>query len=527
MKRWLLYFILLALFHSNISMAFDSPEHNLVGSTIPIRLPKVYGKNIFLAKDIYSYNAKQPVNIPYFFLPNETGKPTQKNSFTYGELNALAGDYFANFDEPVSLGKDLKTRTQRAIDYVYTLLYAPNIEKRLQPFMHKIREDSKLFAAKLKSTHQNDEYHFVITRDNEEAQLFKNEFGTLHYLLIEVFRYDHFHATAVLASEAVHNLAMQVAKKASGRKTGTFEVKGIKRTINVPYGVRGLTVAYEINAMGNHFLEDSFASGHAASPFQEMVKYDKPTFPFDAMLILFQHNEDNHFGVKLYSKAHPLGWVAYGDGQLFYKGDKKNLAYLEKALRLSVNQVYDAYAKGVIARVGHTKIAALEPNMVRAEGIKHEGNAPTIGPNGKGLRSHHRLDGTMDYAAPLFYANSIKHAVYARSNLRHTLNARGKADYHYHQLNPKNTLVALACTAHFSGQFKQTLTNIKRVMLAAKKYNIPLQSGFSIDTQIMKKIVSDDSNGVAPLVEATYVGHGQTISSANIVNALCNKWWWF
>jgi len=340
-----------------------------------------------------------------------------------------------------------------------------------------------------------------------------------------LFNYDHHHDTALLARQAVHNLAMQVAEQASEKQTGMFEVKGIKRNIEVPYGVQGLAVAYEIDAMGNHFLEDSFAAGHAANPRHQVTEYDKLAFPFNAMLMQFQHDEDNHFGVRLYSNAHPLGWNAYGDGKMFDEDNVKDLAYIEQALKLSVDQVYTAYTKGIVARVGHTKIADLEPNMLWAERIKHEGDTPSVGPNGKGLRSHYYPDGTIDYAAPLFYANTIRHTVYARNNLRQTETAR--TDYSYHQLKVTNTAVVWACASHFAGGFEPGLTSTKEIMLAAKTYGATREVASPVASNIVNKILSNDNKGIALLVKTTYLLHGQAISSTNIVDSLCDKWWWF
>ena len=521
--KYILFIFLITVVHSAI--AFESIEHDLLGSNIHIIIPNTsahdYSDNNFtLGKNTYKYRTNQPTNIFYFYLPNENGTPDLNNSLTYGEFNALAGDLYADPDEPVSLGKDLSERTQRAVDYVYTLLYSPNAIKTAIPLALKIRQDSELVARQLKDNITVNPNKLIMQKTKEESSLATKELGTVYLLHLMLFNFDHHHNTALFARRAVHNLAMQVDKKAHNKSSGSFLVEGIKHTIIVPYGINGLIIAYEINAMGNHFLEDSFAAGHAANLRYQVTQYDKLAFPFNSMLMQFQYDEDNKFGVKLHSNEHIKGWSAYGDGKLFDPGNKQSLKYIEEALQLSVEQVYKAYTKGIISPVGKTSISNLEPNMLLAEGIKTPGDMPSID-----VREHIYRNGTVDYAAPMFYANTINKTVYARDNLRQTESAR--RGYNYHPLNITNMAIVWACASHFAGGFKPGSAENKFTSLISQNM-INVSNKYELrNNDLVKHILDNHGKNISLLVKRVYLLNGQSFNPKNVVDNLCDRWWWF
>ncbi len=59
------------------------------------------------------------------------------------------------------------------------------------------------------------------------------------------------------------------------------------------------------------------------------------------------HDNDNKSGLRVVSKAHPEGWLTYGDGKLDIPENKSNLTYMLESVKLSKQDIVDAFNAGV------------------------------------------------------------------------------------------------------------------------------------------------------------------------------------
>jgi len=169
---------------------------------------------------------------------------------TYGQINGLAGDFFGS-REPICKGDTATERQQRFLS-AFSLLTSDKGKEVAEQLLEKLKKETDLVeAARRDGASVSDVYA------NLEDQSFVFDKITkilgspgLDYIELAKMNYDHFGANARLAYNAGHALALA---EASG---GTIEC---------------LEQAYAINAFADHFLEDSFASGHMRVPREALA----------------------------------------------------------------------------------------------------------------------------------------------------------------------------------------------------------------------------------------------------------------
>lgn len=284
---------------SRLNKEFDSAEHKSLGN---ITLPGL------------AENFKK-----FVFQPGGA-------ELTFGEIIALAGDYFGVEEEPIALGETDKERCKRFLDAYATLANCPS-EKVYNLTNEFVKEEE---AAKLAITQGLAE---TVGEDKVAAEETKialiNTDG--HYLTLLLHNLDHFNKYAHVAYETGYALAMDAAVEAS-KLTG-------------PEQQKQLEYAYTLYAFGCHFMTDLFAAGHMRAPRGELEDTFGPEV--GSTLTFFQHNEDGDRGLEVEAESINdktiARWTAFGDGHLFEKKSMENQARALAAVQLGVQEIYQAF----------------------------------------------------------------------------------------------------------------------------------------------------------------------------------------
>ena len=210
----------------NDGLGFEFAEHSWLGDALTLQWD-----------DGQSYVAKNK----QFTLSNGL-------QLTYGQINGLAGDFYATIN-PISDGKDLQDQRSRFLRAWYWLAE----DKTRTPF-----EAPKILSLLTKEVDMVQE---ALDKGQDPSTVYPNipdvtaglELLTLgrpaecpSYLILAKNNWDHFGADARVAYNACHSYALQVA--AGGN----------------------LQLAYAMNAFGDHFLQDSFAAGHMRTPRRKL-----------------------------------------------------------------------------------------------------------------------------------------------------------------------------------------------------------------------------------------------------------------
>lgn len=172
------------------------------------------------------------------------------NKLTYGQINALGGDFFATLD-PICLGATFEeqcSRFQKAYNTLghdeIAVVEARAIVENRQKELDAVKDA----AASGQST--SEAYKGLkspgMTRvlDKEDEDLTRITWGRTgpSYIRMAQLNLDHFGEEARTAYNAGHTMALKTA--AAG----------------------DLEIGYAMNAFADHFLGDSFASGHIRTP---------------------------------------------------------------------------------------------------------------------------------------------------------------------------------------------------------------------------------------------------------------------
>jgi hypothetical protein len=210
----------------SLAYGYDSPEHIIVGSNTNIIIPTTSTSDMVrMMPNTFQVEAKDPDYIPYFILPTSKGKDAFPNGISYGELNALSGDYFANPSDPISLGENQEDRILRAVDFTYKVLYSEKNITAMNSILSKLRVDTKKVGSSLRNAPFESTYKEIRLLNKEEGDVAEKALGFEQYYAIDIENYNHFHDTAIKASNALHILAMRVAKSAGEKQSGSFTVK--------------------------------------------------------------------------------------------------------------------------------------------------------------------------------------------------------------------------------------------------------------------------------------------------------------
>lgn len=293
---------------------------------------------------------------------NKKFKLSNGNELTFGQLIALSGDYFGT-QQPVSSGSSLIEQQKNFMSLVDTINRSPSSDKWADSFgvsanvipkvlntlaFEKSKIDDAIRIGKPTSKAYAETGFDLDVRSNKDTgggDTVSKSLASLvgidaielipygRYMELASFNWDHFGNDCWKAYYAGHTVAMMEAAKGN------------------------LEYAYILEAIACHFLTDSFSSGHIATPRKEL-HYGTGSIPpwsttIGDLLSKLMHDEGNRNGLTVannacYSKVPEINklcskWTAYGDTVFAEPKNKENLININKALQLSVNEVYQSY----------------------------------------------------------------------------------------------------------------------------------------------------------------------------------------
>jgi hypothetical protein len=187
---------------------------------------------------------------------SEADKTARMNPFklenglqvTYGQINGLAGDFFGTYD-PICDGSSAKEQQKRFRAAHDSLAKRPLDKFKAHQVLKLLQKESKaiLDAYEAKAQPISDEYK-KIPDETVQFQLWTTIGSGPSYLRLAAMNLDHFGADARKAYNAGHAAALEEASR------------------------KNLQLAYTMNAFADHFLEDSFASGHFRTPRRKLFE---------------------------------------------------------------------------------------------------------------------------------------------------------------------------------------------------------------------------------------------------------------
>lgn len=343
MLRYLIIFILTTstVFASPTNLRFESAEHVLIGDKVKLQFEaNVQGQTGVKLK-----------------LPNGL-------QLTYGEIVALAGDFYGNPDQSITSGNSRLEKKQNFILAYMTLamdsqalLEVPKIMQVLQDEEHQLLEGMR------NGEKPADIYARMITDHNiawncitgglcleDYPGMPIDQFRKIYffkpgrYLKLADTNFDHFGKEAIEAYSIGHELALEKALAA--------------RQHNNP---NELALAYSINAFACHFLTDEFSSGHMRTPHFELYNQIYPASE-GSILAAYMHNEESEFGLNVTNQRGDA-WKAYGDRYYFDKRNQRNREILQEAMQLSVDAIFTTYQSGQLP--AQDKVLELTPNLTK------------------------------------------------------------------------------------------------------------------------------------------------------------------
>lgn len=170
--------------------------------------------------------------------------------------------------------------------------------------------------------------------------------GFPSYLGLARKNWDHFGPDARITYNAGHATALQVAANGDLEK------------------------AYTLNAFADHFLEDSFSSGHLRTPRRGLHSMLDLTADACAK---FMHDEDCAIGLSVKNTSGET-WACYGDKRALDEVDADNVKRCVAAVQASADEIYAAYTSKTIPSSSSYKAWTIAPTLESALGTQ------TLGP---------------------------------------------------------------------------------------------------------------------------------------------------
>jgi len=168
---------------------------------------------------------------------------------TYGQINALAGDFYGTHD-PISDGRDDQDRSTRFLAAYDPLANGgPRQPKEAGDILDVLQAEIDAVNTALVN-HQNPSVTYSTLPDvtSKLEEITSGRSGIPSYLELARINWDHFGVDARTTYNTGHAIAIQRA------------IDG------------DLEGAYALNAFADHFLQDSFSSGHLRTPRRQLHK---------------------------------------------------------------------------------------------------------------------------------------------------------------------------------------------------------------------------------------------------------------
>ncbi|KAK5991224.1 hypothetical protein PT974_09502 [Cladobotryum mycophilum] len=297
---------------------FEYAEHDWIGDTVCIQyvLPLTPGSDIPGERV-----QRRGKDLPIFTI----GEGSDAFKMTYGTVSALAGDFYGT-KNPISDGKteeDCQIRFKEAYD---TLRNNPqdqpgDAEGLVKCLREEVDAVNKAFKDGIDPSTVYRGHGVVAQSKLLSLTLFRKCPNLPNYLSLALIDWDHFGTDALIAWGTGHRMAIN---HAAGERS-----------------ISRLTEAYFMNSFADHFLQDSFSSGHIRTPrralHNDVGSRDR--------LAQYMHDEDCALGLTV-TNGKGETWDAYGDRMLLDRANSDNLSRCMLAIEASAREVFEAWDKG-------------------------------------------------------------------------------------------------------------------------------------------------------------------------------------
>lgn len=301
-------------------------------------------------KTMLQFSNSQEHALSYIFqLQNGLG-------LTYGQIIALAGDFYGDPDHPIS---DAPNPEQQFMTNFQSLAANPASVQEVRNILAILTEEFDEVAVVIQqglppsaayaelADSLSVKWNNVTRPGGGYGSWNPLSYSWLpfgRYLNLAGTNWDHFGADAVKCYTAGHNLALTAAAAATNDSQ--------------------LAQAYAINAFADHFLTDLFSAGHIRTPRRQL--YDSTIIPgqkgLASLITRSMHDEDSHWGLWV---NNPRGdqWVAYGDKRYRDMSNYQNAGVVTAAVQQSVNEVYQAFVSRQVPAPGTSGVFSFIPNL--------------------------------------------------------------------------------------------------------------------------------------------------------------------
>lgn len=300
--------IIHSLVYANPLPTFNSSEHQDIGDKI-------------ILTDIYNtphLTADYPLTL------------SNGAKITFGTEMALAGDFFAIPDAPISFGGNSTEQEKRFMNTYATLAEATNAPYRIYQLADIFAKEKEALAEGIKKGRSpHDIYAEIELAEGIEFILVDKEnffdFSSL-YLRLLPKSFDHFTSNNEIAFKAGYRIAWNMAKSAhTDLQAGNLAAANDK-----------LKLAYSLLAFACHYLTDRFAAGHMRTP---MLALHHQFGLVGSLLAAFQHHEENTLGLEVHDWQGHI-WRAYGDAWFFEAVNQVHRQHIQDNLQQLVNSLH-------------------------------------------------------------------------------------------------------------------------------------------------------------------------------------------
>jgi hypothetical protein len=308
-------------------------------------------------------------------------------SLTYGEISAVAGDFYGVIGESIGAAPTFNDAKKRFMN-AYNKLAKQQGTINLKGLLESIRNDLKNIDIELRAGREPSNYLYGKSGRKALEPILENTGGATwvgigdyslpipdsdnQFMGLVTQNWDHFATDEGSGNHAWkaywvgHVIAMELAAEARGKILQPPECSGLdcvfSKIFNTPISdftdpEKILITAYTIDAFASHFLQDHFSAGHLRTPRKQLSDYDKTLYWSDFVGSRFSmkmHDQENKLGLKVKSNACKKSlkhvdckqWTAYGDGRM---GDKVNAVNREqgrKAIQRSIDEIWNSFILG-------------------------------------------------------------------------------------------------------------------------------------------------------------------------------------
>lgn len=273
-------------------------------------------------------------------------------TLTYGQIIALAGDFYGDPAKPVCKAGDQSQREAQFLKNFESLASRPEACAETERILEILKKEFQEIAKAIRDGKQPSAAY---RRLGDELSKEWDKATSGRYLKLATTNFDHFGQDAILCYTAGHTLAQRHAMQAQNDTD--------------------LAKAYAINAFADHFLTDLFSAGHLRTPRRKMYE-DEERVPggipwgdhyftykdLASLLARAMHDEDCQYGLWVTNQRGDR-WVVFGDKRYGDRFNYPNRKVMHNALQQSMDEVWEAFNSKAVPHPGTSPVFSYLPDL--------------------------------------------------------------------------------------------------------------------------------------------------------------------